>query len=126
MSSWAVLVALSGFQYSAVELHLKISPRVQGSSVQSFWSAPAGWGSYSRTIKARQQVVKIEVSEGNLSLARMSLARVRKVSGKTLVAQLGQESVKFALREDENNHFIEFDRDIQIAPGHALEVTVGA
>jgi non-lysosomal glucosylceramidase len=126
MSSWAVLVALSGFHYSAVERHLKISPRVPGSNFQSFWSAPGGWGSYSRTIKGRQQTVKIEVSEGKIALARLSLARARKGSGKNLIAQLGGEPVKFTLREDENNHFIEFDREIQVSPGHALDVTVGS
>jgi hypothetical protein len=125
MSSWAVLVALSGFHYSAVERQLKISPGVAVPNFRSFWSVPSGWGSYSRTIKNKQQKVRIEASEGKIALIRLSLARTQKVKGKNLVAQLGGEHVRFMLREDERNHAIEFDQDVQIAPGRALEVTVG-
>jgi uncharacterized protein (DUF608 family) len=126
MSSWAVLVALSGFHYSAVERQVSISPRVPGPNFRSFWSVPSGWGSYSRTIKNQQQKVRIETSEGKIAMIRLSLARTQKGNGKSLIAQLGGEPVKSTSREDASNYYIEFDRDIQITPGRALEVTVGA
>jgi hypothetical protein len=46
MSSWAVLLALSGAQYDGVERSLGFTPRIQPEDFFTFWSGGSGWGSF--------------------------------------------------------------------------------
>ena len=44
MSSWAVLLALSGFEYDGIEHQMGFTPRVQPDDFRTFWSCGSGWG----------------------------------------------------------------------------------
>ena len=44
MASWAVLLALGGFSYSAVSRQLQLAPRWQPEAFHSIWIIPSGWG----------------------------------------------------------------------------------
>ena len=43
MSSWALIVALGGFHYSAVDKALTLAPRLHAQTFRCFWSVPSGW-----------------------------------------------------------------------------------
>jgi uncharacterized protein (DUF608 family) len=142
MAAWAVFLALSGFHYSALERALSLTPRApsysqgprpaangsgpRGSLFRSFWSAPCGWGSFSLALSAqagqepRGQQVRVEVAEGAMPLARLTLAipgKPQKVS-----AQLGSQTVAAQLREGTPQSTIVFDPELKIAPGQPLQV----
>ena len=69
MSSYAVLGALSGFRYSAVEQTLWFSPRLKARPFRSFFSTASGFG----TIELEEKTVGIHMIEGELRLKRLAL-----------------------------------------------------
>jgi hypothetical protein len=71
MASWAVILALSGFHYSAVERRLEFPPRWQPDDFQSIWAVPAGWGTVRQTSTSTDQHVSWQVLAGELPLRQL-------------------------------------------------------
>jgi len=67
MSSYALLGALSGFRYSAVEKTLWFSPRLKTRPFQCFFSTASGFG----TIALHEQIVSVEMIEGDLAVEKL-------------------------------------------------------
>jgi hypothetical protein len=124
MSSWAALLALSGFHYSAVERRLTLTPRVHRANFRSFWSAPSGWGSFTQTASPPQQKVRVETVEGTLAVARLVLEAAGKMGAKTVSARWGSEALPAKLRDGAGGRIIDLGCEIKIAPGQALQVIV--
>ena len=55
LASYAVLLALSGFSYSAPEQRLGFAPRVNADDFRAFFSVGSGWGSTARRCPARRR-----------------------------------------------------------------------
>jgi hypothetical protein len=69
MSSYALLGALSGFRYSAVEKTVWLAPRVKTRPFECFFSTASGFG----TIALRERAVSIRIIEGELPVERLVL-----------------------------------------------------
>jgi len=124
MAAWALLVALSGFQYSAVERELTLAPRARRQSFNCFWSAPAGWGSFSLTANIRNQRAQVEVVEGSMPVARVALNGTAKPTLRRVSAWLGGETLHAQLREEPPRRIVTFDREVTITPGQPLSVSL--
>ena len=46
MSSWGLLLALSGFQCDMTEKRMSFAPRINGDDFRCFWSTGTAWGTY--------------------------------------------------------------------------------
>ncbi len=123
MASWALLLALGGFHYSGVERRLTLVPRVRAQDFRSLWTIPSGWGSVSQTIAA-SHAVEVQAVEGSMTLASLALGGNGK--GKKVSARLGSEAVPAALSEDAKYQVIAFERELKIAPGMELSVSLRA
>ncbi len=73
MSSWSVLLALAGFQYSALEKRLTLVPVVNTRDFRCFFSSGNCWGVFTQEKRDRSQVVTIEVKKGMLEIARLGI-----------------------------------------------------
>ena len=73
MSSWALLLALSGYEYDGPRAALRFRPRYQPNQFKSFFVGPEGWGSISQTVGAGTQKVGIAVKQGKLHLKTLEL-----------------------------------------------------
>jgi uncharacterized protein (DUF608 family) len=73
MSSYALLGALSGFRYSAVERILWFAPRLKARPFQCFFSIASGFG----TIALHERTVSIRMIEGELAIERLVFADVQ-------------------------------------------------
>ncbi len=71
MASWAVLLALSGYQYDGVSNFIAFSPRINKDDFFTFWSSGSGWGSFA----AKGNKVTLKVEYGNLKLLRLGVSR---------------------------------------------------
>jgi uncharacterized protein (DUF608 family) len=71
MSSYALLIALSGFHYSAVTHTLTIAPRLEAEHFTCFLSTASGWGTF--TLKADR--LEIRLVEGVLSVNTVQVTR---------------------------------------------------
>jgi hypothetical protein len=69
MASWGAVLALTGFQYSAVEGRLTLAAR----PARSFWASGYAWGSFSVEPSPEGYRVRLDVAEGALRLARLRL-----------------------------------------------------
>lgn len=69
MSSWALLLALSGYSYSGPEMKLGFRPAFEPEKFQTFWTAGTAWGNYAQTaVNPNELEAKLQVARGELKL----------------------------------------------------------
>ncbi|MBZ5516058.1 MAG: hypothetical protein LAN62_14655 [Acidobacteriia bacterium] len=123
MSSWALIVALTGFHYSGVERHLTLTPRVKGASLRSWWTTPSGWGTFIHSNAPRSLRVELQAVEGSLALRSLALAG----NGRTkAVAKLGGESVAVTVGREGKRKVLTFGQQLRVEPEHSLTVSLRA
>ena len=71
LASWAVLLALSGFQYDGVTHTMAFSPQVQRDDFQTFWSTGSGWGEF----RIKNKEIHLKVDHGNLKINRFGISK---------------------------------------------------
>ncbi len=69
MSSWATLLALTGFRWSAVTGVLELRPRAG----RFFWSNGSAWGRYALAAEGERMKLDLHVAEGELTPKRVRL-----------------------------------------------------
>ncbi len=77
MASYALLIALSGFQYSAVTHTLKLAPRLAVDPFTCFFSTASGWGAF--TLYADRLEICLEAGElrvDTLEVEQMGMSRI--------------------------------------------------
>ena len=90
MSSYALLAALAGFRYSAVEKTLWFGPQLENRPFKVFFSTATGFG----LIELDTKALHVRMVEGELTIEKLVLQRgaERKVSVWRIVAKPGQTS----------------------------------
>jgi hypothetical protein len=75
LSSWSVLLALSGFHYSAPQQLLAFTPRISEDDFRCFFSAGTGWGLFSqkRTGSGYEATIRVRRGEVRLRTLRLPL-----------------------------------------------------
>ncbi len=73
MSSWSLLLALSGFHYSAPEKALRFHPRLNEAQFRCLFSAGTGWGVYRQTRTAGVLEASVELYGGELPVATVGV-----------------------------------------------------
>src|SRR5579862_1055693 len=82
MASYALLGALAGFRYSAVQRTLSFGPQLTVRPFKTFFSTASGYG----TIELGSQALRVQLLEGSLSLEKVVLtdaAQTRTLEWKT-------------------------------------------
>lgn len=100
MASWAVLTALSGYEFDVPNGRIGFTPRLRAGDFRTFWSLDAGWGSYTQRSDADGGQAVLSVAYGELKLQALhlgSLDEVRSaevtVDGHSVAATLAAERV---------------------------------
>ncbi len=73
LASYSVLLALSGFRYSAVERSVTFQPRSRLKNFRCFFASGSAWGVYSKNRKNGFSSSTLECRHGNLVLRRVVL-----------------------------------------------------
>jgi uncharacterized protein (DUF608 family) len=73
LSSWSLVLALSGFSFSAPEQRLGFAPKVNASDFRCFWSSGEGFGVYSQRLGDGALDARLAVSGGVVRLQRLDL-----------------------------------------------------
>ncbi|HEY3282405.1 MAG TPA: GH116 family glycosyl-hydrolase [Armatimonadota bacterium] len=79
MASWSLLLALSGYQYSAPEGRLGFAPKLEG-DFRCFFTGAEGWGLYTREANRHQVALRY----GTLALRSLVLPDLASDAGVTL------------------------------------------
>jgi len=105
LSSWAVLLALSGFQYDGVNHILRFEPKLNPNAFSSFWSTGNAWGS----IEIDDQGTRLKVDFGKLELTRLSI-------GQPVIPPPGRSGVTASGNE------LTFDPPLVLGEGESLNL----
>jgi non-lysosomal glucosylceramidase len=71
MSSWALLLALSGFHYDGVKGEMVFAPARPGKNFRCFWSCGTGWGTVKMEERKGRHSVAIRPIHGRVSVATL-------------------------------------------------------
>ena len=74
MSSWSLLLALSGWEYDGMRQTLRVAPRHTPENFKGFFTGPEGWGSLRQSREGSAQRNELSVREGRLAVAEITLA----------------------------------------------------
>jgi hypothetical protein len=124
MSSWSLLLALSGFEYDGPRGRLRFSPRCQPENFKSFYSTAEGWGTFSQKAGGKTQKTTLAVLAGRVWLKTFQIGVP---SGQAITdVRLGAEKVNVNYSIDAGQCHIHFgEGGIVVKPGLNLDVTTG-
>jgi non-lysosomal glucosylceramidase len=95
MSSWALLLALSGFHYDGVNHSIGFNPQINKEEFQTYWSCGSGWGSFSN----RKGICKLDIAFGTLNLKVYQLPgnsyKQVKLNGKLIESEIKGNRILF-------------------------------
>ena len=119
MSSWGLLLALSGFRYSGVDKAIGFAPKLSAQEFRTFWSCGTGWGSYAQRIARSGMTAELAVLYGELAIKQLCL------SGGTrrgVEAALDGQPVPAALAWEGRELAVHFAEEVTVCEGQALTV----
>ncbi len=117
MASWAVMLALSGYQYDGTTGFIAFSPKINTEDFSTFWSSGTGWGSFS--LKGNKAVLKVEY--GSLKVGKLGLSRdygFRSI--KTLLIRSGKAAA--SLKTEKDLAVVYLDETVELRLGDQIEI----
>ena len=113
LSSWSVLLALSGFEYDAVKQTICFDPVVNQSEFSCFWSSGSGWGKYEQSADR----IAIKLDFGSLLLRQLVNSQTKDRG--TPMADVNGERVD--CRPEQGGKII-FDSVLRLSEGDELNI----
>jgi len=120
MSSWALLLALSGYQYDGVSQEITFGPLLRRENFRSFWSCGSGWGNVAIRQKGGATTARIELSRGALTLRVLKLHLPFTPRGVHRVVLNGAD-VPASFSSAAN--IVRFETPLKLKPGDWLEAS---
>jgi hypothetical protein len=125
MSSWSLLLALSGFEYDGPRQALRFSPRHTPENFRSFFVGPEGWGSLMQKVDSAAQTVELSVKWGQAPLHTLELRPLPNHQPTRVTAVLAGASVPASLVLRDGRALIQFESGgIRPKAGQDLNVTL--
>ncbi|MGH3422824.1 MAG: GH116 family glycosyl hydrolase, partial [Streptosporangiaceae bacterium] len=128
LSSWSVLLALSGYHYHAPAGLLGFDPRVNANDFRGFFSTGQAWGRFQQTVRDGQLRAGVQLREGTLTLRALRLGWPGPAAVSLKLAHLGAGDVSATATLDHGATLVRFDPPISLVPGAAsgLELRLAA
>ncbi len=120
MASWAVLLALSGYQYHGVEGSMEFNAAFSQDNFKTFWSCGSAWGTYSQAKDGDKTSVKLAVDYGTLKLHELSLTTAN--PSKEVRVTVNDKSERATLKVQERKTVIRFAQTIQLSKKDILKI----
>ncbi len=123
MASWSLLLALSGYHYSAPARQIAFAPVVSAENFRCFFSTGSGWGSFAQNVEHGALTATLELRGGNLRLQRIGLcppAAATRVS----VTRRG-EALAAHLEPANAGVVVVLEEGLELSDGEMIEVSAG-
>ena len=124
LSSWSVLLALSGYHYSAPAGLLGFHPRVSTNDFRCFFSTGHSWGRFEQTIRDGQLTARVTPREGTLRLHTLQLALPELSTASLKRALVGELEVSATAKTDGQVAVVRFNEPVPVSRGEALQVQI--
>jgi len=125
MASYALLLALSGFRYSAAQERLCFSPVIFQDEFRTFFSVASGWGIYDQRIQKGGKEFSVTVKYGELALSRLELPSTDGERPKGTVT-LDGERIDAEVRQERGFTVVTFDSTRVIDRDQTLRISIAA
>jgi non-lysosomal glucosylceramidase len=123
MASWSLVLALSGYHYSAPNQQIGFAPRIRQDKFACFWSTGSGWGQFTQHISASGLVASLRVLYGELTFRQLDLGGSRGGPAKLrLGADILQPDV--VVKKTRTGSQITFDSPLVMHAGDEIEITI--
>ena len=124
MSSWGVLLALSGYSYSGPEMRLGFAPSLSTEDFRTFWSTGSGWGSYFQKPREEKSLkAGVVVLSGSVKLRELSLRLPPDFRGKKIVSLKGSldgKALKVQFAKDGRTVIVRSRKPLTVNAGQEL------
>lgn len=129
MASWSVLLALSGYHYSAQKKTLSFAPKINADHFRCFWCSGRGWGTFFQTSnnRDRAQTEKITVLYGEIELKKFRFiwtASSKVPKEINLASRRDKKRLSSEVSISEDFLVVEFEEPVSIRNGETLIITV--
>jgi uncharacterized protein (DUF608 family) len=122
MSSWSILLALSGYEYDGPARVLRFAPRITPEKFKAFFCGPEGWGSLHQTRGASGQECIIRVVGGRLAVSQLVL--VAKEPPRTVQVTLGMKVLESKFQSEGDHVRISLASSQFVNQGEVLAVVL--
>ncbi|MGB9863969.1 MAG: GH116 family glycosyl-hydrolase [Candidatus Saccharicenans sp.] len=128
MSSWGLLLALSGFNYSVPEGRLGFAPALMPEDFRAFWSLGPAWGTYEQHLNPNKVfTAELKLEQGSFALNEFDLKlpdSLRQNKINLIECILSGQKVSFRASRDGSNLKIIFSKKINVFENHELNLEV--
>ena len=123
MSSWSLLLALSGWEYDGPRQALRLTPRHTPENFKGFFAGPEGWGSLRQSREGTAQRNELSVREGHLAVTEITL--VPTAAPKRVKVECGGKVIRSAFNFNAGAMVVSLGRPVMVEAGQALVVRLG-
>ncbi len=120
LSSWSLLLALSGWEYDGPRQALRVTPRHTPENFKGFFAGPEGWGSLRQSRDGQTQRNDLCVREGRLAVAEITLAP--NAAPRRVEVECGGKTIPSVLSFHAGVAVASFDQPAMIQAGETLVV----
>lgn len=124
MSSWSLLLALSGYECDGPRGFLQFNPCHEPEKFKCFFSAPTAWGSFAQTIDGNKQRCSVAVKSGILSLKKLRLGLAGRLKPAIATAIVGNREQQLQFRVQDGFIDLQFKNALRLRPGDELQIVV--
>jgi hypothetical protein len=127
LASWSVLLALSGFSYSAPERRLGFAPRVNARDFRCFFTAGEGWGVYRQRLEGDRALgVGLDVRHGVVRVRQLDLRPEKAWPGAGIAALTGAGAAlgEASVRAEGETLRVDLGREVAVGEGQTLALTL--
>ncbi len=128
MSSWGILLALSGFSYSVPSGRLGFEPAIKPEDFATFWSLGETWGTYSQKLESQTTFsAELKIEGGKFALKELRCGLPPSLTHpkiKSAEYSLNGEKIKARLEPDGTAVKIKFARQLNLKTGSILRLNL--
>jgi non-lysosomal glucosylceramidase len=126
MASFSVLLALSGFRYSAVERRVTFQPCIHPEDFRCFFAASSAWGLYSQKAKEGVLTAELECRHGELILRRLVLGGglTKTTFAKSTLTGPDGKQIRCSVKPLARGHEIELAEELTVREGESATATL--
>jgi hypothetical protein len=124
MSSWSLLLALSGYSYDGPEGALGFSPRYNPDDFKSFFCAPEGWGSFAQRLEGNAQQVRINVNRGTVRVKTLNLTTANNARPATVAVFANGKRRSANFQVNDGTVKIDFEEPLVVMEREELQIII--
>jgi hypothetical protein len=124
LASWSLLLALSGFRYSAPERTMGFDPRIDGGKFVSFWSVgEPGFGLYEQERNGSSLSATVKLLHGSgIEIARLSLPSISATAG--VDVHIGGRPIPATLESAEGKSLVVLAEPVRLGAGSEIRISI--